>query len=164
MPPGLATQCRNAAEHSAKIMDLKLIIELSIEAGDQVLVFSHYIDTLNVLERFMKEWGVEYRRLDGKAQTTGGLGLNLPGANRVVILDFGWTPMSEEQAGGRAYRIGYFSRTSCRVGRRSEGPVRKSTKSLKEYLKPPTEPPQEDLTLYMGKLKDLQGLDKIIEK
>ncbi|KAL7270086.1 hypothetical protein RUND412_007218 [Rhizina undulata] len=198
-----------AMEHSVKIMALKLIIELSIEAGDQVLVFSHYIDTLNVLERFMKEWGVEYRRLDGKtkmstrqastkefnsgggqvylvATEAGGLGLNLPGANRVVIFDFGWTPMSEEQAIGRSYRIGqmkhvfvyrfylggtfeeiiynkvlYKNQLQSRVVDQKD-PVRKSTKILKEYLKPPTEPPQEDLTPYMG--KDLQVLDKIIER
>lgn len=36
----------------------------------------------------------------------GGLGLNIPGANRVIIADFGFNPTWEEQAIGRAYRLG----------------------------------------------------------
>jgi hypothetical protein len=36
----------------------------------------------------------------------GGLGLNITGANRVVIFDFKFNPIMEEQAVGRAYRIG----------------------------------------------------------
>lgn len=36
----------------------------------------------------------------------GGLGLNLQGANRVIIYDFGFNPSWEEQAIGRAYRLG----------------------------------------------------------
>ena len=36
----------------------------------------------------------------------GGVGLNLFGANRVVILDQWFNPMVEQQAIGRAYRIG----------------------------------------------------------
>ena len=36
----------------------------------------------------------------------GGIGLNLHGANRVIILDEGYNPTHEEQAIGRAYRLG----------------------------------------------------------
>ena len=38
--------------------------------------------------------------------TAGGLGLNIPGANRVILVDFSWNPSWEEQAVGRAYRLG----------------------------------------------------------
>ncbi|KAL4980202.1 P-loop containing nucleoside triphosphate hydrolase protein [Aspergillus desertorum] len=36
----------------------------------------------------------------------GGLGLNITGANRVIIFDFSFSPIWEEQAVGRAYRLG----------------------------------------------------------
>ena len=36
----------------------------------------------------------------------GGLGLNITGANRVILMDFGWNPTWEQQAIGRAYRLG----------------------------------------------------------
>jgi SNF2 family DNA or RNA helicase len=36
----------------------------------------------------------------------GGVGLNIHGANRVVIFDFKYTPADEQQAIGRAYRLG----------------------------------------------------------
>jgi len=36
----------------------------------------------------------------------GGLGLNIPGANRVILVDFSWNPQHEIQAIGRAYRLG----------------------------------------------------------
>jgi SNF2 family DNA or RNA helicase len=121
----------NLAEpiHSPKMVLFLEILNASIEAGDKVLVFSSSIPTLNYLEYLCKRFGKKYGRLDGatamskrqihtKAFNTdardvylistmaGGLGLNLPGANRVIIFDFKYNPVAEEQAVGRAYRIG----------------------------------------------------------
>lgn len=115
--------------HSVRTMLLHQILQKSKELGDQVLVFSQSIETLNFLEKKLKEWNIGFFRLDGKTNMdkrpadikafneherevylistrAGGLGVNLPAANRVVIFDFMFNPQWEEQAIGRAYRIG----------------------------------------------------------
>ncbi|KAI5300305.1 tRNA-splicing endonuclease subunit sen54, partial [Ascosphaera pollenicola] len=116
--------------HSRRMQAVELIIRSSIEVGDKVLIFSHSIPTLDYMESMLKG-RVAYSRLDGKtlissrqaatkdfnmensttqvyliSMKAGGLGLNIPGANRVIILDFGFNPSWEEQAVGRAYRLG----------------------------------------------------------
>ncbi|KXX74325.1 Protein CHROMATIN REMODELING 20 [Madurella mycetomatis] len=115
---------------SNKLVVLLRILEECRKVGDKVLVFSQSIPTLNYLENIFKRRRVVYQRLDGKTPVTarqssirkfntdaesqvylistraGGLGLNIYGANRVVIFDFGYTPAEEQQAIGRAYRLG----------------------------------------------------------
>ncbi|KAK3692749.1 hypothetical protein B0T22DRAFT_503952, partial [Podospora appendiculata] len=116
--------------HSNKIKVLIRILEECKIIGDKVLVFSHSIPTLNYLENIMKGQNRKYKRLDGQTPISvrqeatkefntdpsmevylistkaGGVGLNIFGANRVVIFDFKYTPADEQQAIGRAYRIG----------------------------------------------------------
>ncbi|KAL8965481.1 MAG: hypothetical protein Q9183_003830 [Haloplaca sp. 2 TL-2023] len=113
-----------------KMTMLLKIIELCHVAKDKILVFSHSLRTLDYVERVLQKHDKEYRRMDGKVPTqrrqamtkefnrgtshdvflistrAGGTGLNLFGANRVVILDDHFNPTWEEQAIGRAYRIG----------------------------------------------------------
>ncbi|KAJ5495405.1 hypothetical protein N7539_000521 [Penicillium diatomitis] len=116
--------------HRAVLLDK--ILDLCAEAGDKVLVFTQSIPTLNFLDNMFKDRGRSFRRIDGSVtgldrQTivkefnrendeephillistrAGGVGLNMHSANRVVIFDFLFNPMWEEQAVGRAYRIG----------------------------------------------------------
>lgn len=96
-----------------------------------MLVFSQSIPTLDFLESLLGLNGIKHYRLDGQTKMkdrpnmiktfnkdgsdvdvflistrAGGLGFNLPGANRVVIYDFQFNPTHEEQAIGRAYRLG----------------------------------------------------------
>ena len=108
------------------------IVEESLEIGDKVLIFSHTIPTLNYLEKMLDDVeGCITCRIDGETKMStrqeatkvfnkkdsafnvflismkaGGLGLNLQGANRVIIYDFGFNPTWEDQAIGRAYRLG----------------------------------------------------------
>jgi len=114
---------------SNKVKLLLQILDASKAVGDKVLVFSQSIQTLNFLEDLCKRTRRKYARLDGSTKmssrqgltkdfntgdtelylistTAGGIGLNLPGANRVIIFDFKFNPVNEEQAVGRAYRIG----------------------------------------------------------
>ena len=170
-------------------------------------MFSHSLPTLDLLESYVRRWDHNYVRLDGKTvmadrqqQTkdfntgdsnvflistrAGGLGLNLPGANRVVIFDFRWSPMWEEQAVGRAYRIGqkkpvyvyrfiaggtfedkirnqteFKQQLATRVVDKKD-PRRSSSKLSKLLFKPLEEVEKEDVAGFMG--KDPLVLDRLL--
>lgn len=116
---------------SNKTMIIQEILKGAQEAGDKVLIFSQRILTLDHLETMLSSMSprVRFSRLDGKTKIAdrqemakkfntseidvflistlaGGLGLNIPGANRVIVVDFNFNPSHEEQAVGRSYRIG----------------------------------------------------------
>ena len=110
------------------------IIELSLLAGDKVLIFSHRLAPLDYISKAISDVALAKTiRIDGKVATSdrqkviktfnegdinvclisttaGGVGLNLFAANRVIILDAEFNPMHEQQAVGRAYRIGQKKR------------------------------------------------------
>ncbi|KAK8049857.1 hypothetical protein PG994_011587 [Apiospora phragmitis] len=119
------------ASYSSKMLLLDRILDESKNKGDKVLIFSQSMKTLDYLEKKLYSRRRHYLRLDGKTQaskrpgmvrdfnamesnyevflistTAGGLGLNITSANRVVIMDSKWNPQQEQQAVGRAYRIG----------------------------------------------------------
>lgn len=115
---------------SYKMLVLDKILEEAMKLGENVLVFSHSLLTLDYVEwNLCKSKQRACKRLDGNVSVTsrqdmvkkfnenksqaflistnaGGVGLNIYGANRVVILDFKYNPVDEQQAIGRAYRIG----------------------------------------------------------
>ncbi len=115
---------------SNKILVLLRILDECRKVGDKVLVFSQSLATLDYIENICKRKRVVYQRLDGGTRmatrqdsvkkfntdassevylistTAGGVGLNIYGANRVVIFDFKYTPADEKQSIGRAYRLG----------------------------------------------------------
>ncbi|MBT9599436.1 MAG: DEAD/DEAH box helicase [Vitreoscilla sp.] len=97
--------------------------------GHKALVFSQFVDFLALLREPLDAAGIAYQYLDGStpmAERTrrvdafqagqgelflislkaGGFGLNLTVADYVVIADPWWNPAAEDQASGRAHRIG----------------------------------------------------------
>jgi SNF2 family DNA or RNA helicase len=97
--------------------------------GHKALVFSQFVDFLALLKAPLEAAGIRYQYLDGStpaAERTarvaafqagegelflislkaGGFGLNLTVADYVVIADPWWNPAVEDQASGRAHRIG----------------------------------------------------------
>lgn len=114
---------------SNKVQILMTILEECKRVGDKVILFSQSIPTLNLLQAILSEHELRVCRLDGSTDVTarqamvqgfnagdedvflisttaGGYGLNIQGANRVIIFDFKFNPVHEQQAVGRAYRIG----------------------------------------------------------
>ena len=97
--------------------------------GHKALVFSQFVDFLTLLRAPLDEAGIRYQYLDGATPAAernrrvdafqagegdlflislkaGGFGLNLTAADYVVIADPWWNPAAEDQAMGRAHRIG----------------------------------------------------------
>jgi DNA excision repair protein ERCC-6 len=116
---------------SGKMKVVKALLELWKRQGHKTLLFSQTRQMLDILERFVNDiGGLEYRRMDGATNigirqsivdefntnrdidvfllTTrvGGLGINLTGADRVIIFDPDWNPSTDVQARERAWRLG----------------------------------------------------------
>ncbi|KAL9104730.1 MAG: hypothetical protein Q9163_000342 [Psora crenata] len=116
---------------SGKMQVVKALLELWKEQGHKTLLFAQHRIMLDILEKFIKSMnGVRYRRMDGTTAirtrqdlvdefnnnadahvfllTTkvGGLGVNLTGADRVIIFDPDWNPSTDVQARERAWRLG----------------------------------------------------------
>ena len=99
------------------------------EGGHRVLVFSQFVDHLQILREALDAQGVTYQYLDGSTAPqarrarvqafqagegdcflislkAGGTGLNLTGADYVIHMDPWWNPAVEDQASDRAHRMG----------------------------------------------------------
>ncbi len=115
---------------SAKLEAFRELLEESLDDGHRVLVFSQFTSLLALLREELDAQGIAHCYLDGsmaaKARQVevdrfqnnddvplfllslkaGGTGLNLTGADTVVIFDPWWNPAAEAQATDRAHRIG----------------------------------------------------------
>ena len=120
---------------SGKLARLAEIAEEMLSAGDRTLIFTQYAEMGALLKKFLQETfgretlflhgGVPREKRDEMVQRfqeskdappffvlslkAGGTGLNLTGANHVVMFDRWWNPAVEQQAVDRAYRIGQTS-------------------------------------------------------
>ncbi|XP_038075148.1 helicase SRCAP-like isoform X2 [Patiria miniata] len=113
-----------------KLQALDVLLR-KLKAGDhRVLIFTQMTRMLDVLEAFLNYHGHIYVRLDGTTKVeqrqflmdrfnmdkrifcfilstrSGGLGINLTGADTVVFYDSDWNPTMDAQAQDRCHRIG----------------------------------------------------------
>ncbi|MBE7179663.1 MAG: DEAD/DEAH box helicase family protein, partial [Terriglobus roseus] len=116
---------------SGKMQVVRGLLEMWKKNGHKTLLFAQHRIMLDILEKFVKDLdGFNYRRMDGTTAikdrqsmvdefnrdpdlhvfllTTkvGGLGVNLTGADRVIIYDPDWNPSTDVQARERAWRLG----------------------------------------------------------
>jgi DNA excision repair protein ERCC-6 len=118
-------------EKSGKMKVVGSLLELWRDTGHKALLFAQHRIMLDILEKYVRSLpGLRYRRMDGNTPiqarqnmvdefntdpdlhvfllTTkvGGLGVNLTGADRVIIYDPDWNPSTDLQARERAWRLG----------------------------------------------------------
>jgi SNF2 family DNA or RNA helicase len=118
-------------EYCGKWKILRKLLKFWHGNGDKVLIFSHSVKLLRILNLLFEsreKYNVCY--FDGKmsledraeavstfnsdpkqfvfliSTKSGGVGLNITSANKVVIMDPNWNPAYDQQAQDRAYRIG----------------------------------------------------------
>ncbi len=109
-----------------KIERLEQLVVEAREAGRKVLVFSFFLDVLDVIAERIDVLGVvrgnvgpaerqrlldEFTSIEGSAVllgqiTAAGVGLNIQAASVVVLMEPQWKPSTEEQAIARAHRMG----------------------------------------------------------
>uniref|UniRef100_A0A3P8XY97 DNA excision repair protein ERCC-6 n=1 Tax=Esox lucius TaxID=8010 RepID=A0A3P8XY97_ESOLU len=117
-------------KRSGKLMVVESLLRLWFKQHHRVLLFTQSRQMLEILEVFVRDNGYSYLKMDGTTTigsrqpliarynedktifvfllTTrvGGLGVNLTGADRVIIYDPDWNPSTDTQARERAWRIG----------------------------------------------------------
>ncbi|MCJ1271654.1 hypothetical protein MMC22_011559 [Lobaria immixta] len=129
--PNAAVSHRNLVEASSKLKLLEIMLPKLQERGHRVLIFSQFLNMLDIVEDFLDGLGLFYQRLDGSMNASqkqkridefnapnsplfafllstraGGVGINLATADTVIILDPDFNPHQDIQALSRAHRIG----------------------------------------------------------
>ncbi|EPQ27297.1 uncharacterized protein PFL1_05220 [Pseudozyma flocculosa PF-1] len=113
-----------------KLQQLDVLMRRLKEGGHRILIFTQMTKVLDILEAFLNHHGYRYLRLDGATKVeqrqaltekfnrdlrisafilstrSGGLGINLTGADTVLFYDLDWNAAIEAQCMDRAHRIG----------------------------------------------------------
>ncbi|KAF9429051.1 DNA-dependent ATPase protein rad54 [Entomortierella beljakovae] len=119
-------------EFSGKMMVLaRMLAKIKKDTNDKIVLISNYTQTLDIFEKLCRQNQYGVLRLDGTmtinkrqklvdrfnnpdgnefvfllSSKAGGCGLNLIGANRLILFDPDWNPASDQQALARVWRDG----------------------------------------------------------
>lgn len=114
---------------SGKLEELMVTVQQMIENGKRMLIFSQFTTMHELIIEELKKLNIDYYYLHGQTSAkdrvemsesfnngekdvflislrAGGTGLNLTGADTVILYDLWWNPAVEDQAAGRAHRFG----------------------------------------------------------
>ena len=113
-----------------KLQEMAVLLRRLQAGGHRALIFTQMSRMLNILEQFFSLHRIAYLRMDGFTKTdmrlrlcerfnsdpryfalisttrSGGVGLNLTGADTVIFYDSDWNPTIDAQAQDRCHRIG----------------------------------------------------------
>ncbi|KAI0898579.1 SNF2 family domain-containing protein [Annulohypoxylon nitens] len=113
-----------------KLQALDRLLRKLQSGGHRALIFTQMTKVLDILEQFLNIHGHKYLRLDGATKVeqrqiltdrfnhdtrilcfilstrSGGLGINLTGADTVIFYDQDWNPAMDKQCQDRCHRIG----------------------------------------------------------
>ena len=113
-----------------KLQRLDVLLRKLQDGGHRALIFTQMTRVLDILEQFLNIHGHRYLRLDGQTKVeqrqimterfnsdkridvfilssrSGGLGINLTGADTVIFYDSDWNPAMDKQCQDRCHRIG----------------------------------------------------------
>ncbi|KAI5817376.1 helicase swr1 [Pyronema omphalodes] len=113
-----------------KLQRLDALLRELQAGGHRALIFTQMTKVLDILEQFLNIHGHRYLRLDGATKVeqrqaltdrfnndprilvfilstrSGGLGINLTGADTVIFYDLDWNPAMDKQCQDRCHRIG----------------------------------------------------------
>lgn len=117
-------------KRSGKMSVVHSLLKIWLKQGHRTLIFTQSRAMLCILEQHLETHEFKYLKMDGTVSVSqrqnliktfnenddylvflattrvGGLGVNLTGADRVIIYDPDWNPATDNQAKERAWRIG----------------------------------------------------------
>ncbi|KAJ8968952.1 hypothetical protein NQ317_007714 [Molorchus minor] len=115
---------------SGKMIVVSALLKIWKKQGHRVLLFTQGRSMIAIFQDFLEQQNYKYLKMDGSTSVSsrqiiinqfnkdnsydvfllttrvGGLGVNLTGADRVIIFDPDWNPATDTQARERAWRIG----------------------------------------------------------
>ncbi|KAF2271863.1 uncharacterized protein EI97DRAFT_427451 [Westerdykella ornata] len=130
----------HASSTKLRVLD-SLLHKIYTTTKEKVVIVSNYTATLNMIERLLTSLSYTFLRLDGSTPAakrqplvekfnrsdpkssfafllsakSGGVGLNLIGASRIVLFDLDWNPATDLQAMARIHRDG--QKLPCKIYR-----------------------------------------------
>ncbi|KAF2874082.1 SNF2 family N-terminal domain-containing protein [Massariosphaeria phaeospora] len=138
IPPTVLSS--HASSTKLRVLD-SLVHKIYTTTEEKIVIVSNYTKTLDMIERLLVSLSYSYLRLDGSTPASkrqalvekfnrssktnffafllsaksGGVGLNLIGASRIVLFDIDWNPATDLQAMARIHRDG--QKRPCKVYR-----------------------------------------------
>lgn len=131
LPSGIDRFYRNQYASKIRLLD-ELLDNIKNTTNDKIVLVSNYTATLDLMAQLLSSLNMNFKRLDGSVPASkrmamvedfnrakrehcfafllsakaGGVGINLIGANRLILFDVDWNPATDDQAMARIHREG----------------------------------------------------------